>query len=161
MIRDLALQREHVTVAVDNAGFRRPQRSRAAKLRLPRHGRGGADQLKAFDAIPLSRRVDALDLGNLTRAGRDDQLAALLMSDAARLEISIEQTPPLDAHAMAQAARRIVHAGMDDFGIARRRARTDGARRLDHQNVLPVPRESGRHRQAYGACSHDDNVNIH
>ena len=29
MIRDLALQREHVTVAVDNAGFRRPQRSRA------------------------------------------------------------------------------------------------------------------------------------
>ena len=62
-ILEVAPQRQHEAMAVDDAGFRRPQRADAGQFGL--HGARGvaADHLGTFDAVPLGLRPDGLDLG--------------------------------------------------------------------------------------------------
>jgi hypothetical protein len=94
---------------------------------------------------------------------RDDQLAALEVWHAPRLQIGIELPPALDAHAMAQAAGRVIHAAMDDLGIARGRACADPVRRLEHDHIMPRARELGAAiaRPTAPAPTNDKDVDVH
>ena len=118
-ILELALHRQHVAVAVDDAGFRRPQRTDAEQLFL--HGARGiaADHLDALDAVALRLRHDGLDLGELGLVGGDDQLAAFAMVDAMRGAELVEQAPAAHAQQRAQRVGRIIETAVDDFAELR------------------------------------------
>ena len=65
---DVALQRQHVAVAVDDAGGGRQQGRNAGDLRLQRAGRVGAERLQVGDAVPGRRLSDGGELGQLALA---------------------------------------------------------------------------------------------
>jgi len=90
---------------------------------------------------------DRLDLVELGLVGNDDQLAAFAMRHAMRGAEFVQHSPPAHAVAPAQGAGGVIHAGMDDFAVARGNAGADGVRRLGHHNIVALARGRARHRQ--------------
>jgi hypothetical protein len=158
-IFQFAPQRTHVSVAVDDAGFRRKQRADAGELGL--HGAGGiaADHLDTFDAIRLRLRQDGLDLGQFRLVGGDDELAAFAVRHAVRRAEVVEQAPAAHAVDRAQRAGRVIKAAMDHFRVARRHAVGDAAGRLGHGHVVAAERRGARDRQPNHAGA--DHQNLH
>ena len=78
----VAAQRQHVGVAVDDAGGRREQRGVAVQRRLQRARGFARERLHVEHAVGLGMGADRLQLLGLLRRGRDDQLAAIAMRDA-------------------------------------------------------------------------------
>ncbi len=105
--------------------------------------------------------MNGFDLPRLAVGCRDDQLAALEMWHAPRLEIIIKLPPALDAHAMAQAVGRVIHAAMDDLGIARGCLRADPVAGFEHDDIPPRASELGGYRQPYRAGAYDKDINVH
>ena len=64
--------------------------------------------------------------------GGNDQLAHAPVRHAALAAIAVEQAAPFYAAARFQRARRVIHAGVDDLAVARRRAGADGVGTLQH-----------------------------
>ena len=62
------------------------------------------------------------------------------------------------AQSRLQAAGGIVHAGMDDLGIARRDAAADGVAGLQHHHLAPRERERAGGGQPYDARADDHAV---
>ena len=91
---DIALQRQHVSVPVDDAGRGRDQRRDAGQFRLEIARGIAADQFKPLDAVDRALRVDRFDPRALGVVGRDDELAAAAMRDAVGLAEVVEQRLP-------------------------------------------------------------------
>ena len=146
-VLEIAAQRQHVAVAVDDAGLRRMQRADARQFRLQCARRVGPDQFQAFDAVDGALLLDLPDLVELGLVGGDDQLAAFAMRHAVRGAELVQHAPPGDAVAPAQGAGGVIHAAMDDFAVARGNAGADGARRFRHHHLVALARGRARHRQ--------------
>jgi hypothetical protein len=82
VILKIAAQRQHETMAVDNAGFRRAHRRDAGKLRLQPLRRGTIDDFDAFHPIDPRLLEDCFDAGDLALIRGDDELAVLAMGHA-------------------------------------------------------------------------------
>ena len=132
----IAPQRQHETVAVDDAGFRRPQRADAGQFLLHGARRVAADHLDAFDAVLLRLRHDGLDLGELGVVGGHDQLAAFAVADAVGGAEVVEHAPAAHAELGAQRVGRIIKAGVDHFAVARRHAVGDAAGDFGNRHVM-------------------------
>ncbi len=146
-ILQLAPQRQHATVAIDDAGFRRQECADADKFRLERARGIAADHFQPFDAVLQSLRQDRFDFGKLCRIGRHDELAAFAMRDAARSAEFIEHAPPARAVTGAERAGRIINAGMNDFAVARGHSVADAAGRLGNDHVMAAQRRRARDRK--------------
>ena len=131
-------------MAVDDAGFRRPQRADAGQFRLHGARRIAADHLDAFDAVALRLRHDGFDLGQLGVVGRHDQLAAFAVADAVGGAELIEHAPAAHAEFGAQRVGRIVQAGVDHFAVARRYAVGDAAGDFGNGHVMAGERGGAR-----------------
>src|SRR5262245_42488831 len=100
-------------------------RGDAGELRLEVARRVAADQGEALDAVGDTLRLDLLDLLDLGVPGGDDQLAALVVGNAVRGTIRVEQAPSVGAVKRAKRAGRVVDAAMDHLAVARGRAGAD------------------------------------
>ena len=158
-IFQLAPQRAHVSVAVDDAGFRRKQRADAEQLRLHGARRIAADHLDAFDAVRFRLCQDGFDLGQFRLIGGDDELAAFAVRHAVRGAEVVEHAPAAHAVDRAQRAGRIIKAAMDHFGVARGHAVGDAAGRLGHGHVVAGKRRGARDREPNHAGA--DHQNLH
>ncbi|OWK19426.1 hypothetical protein AJ88_41205 [Mesorhizobium amorphae CCBAU 01583] len=130
----VAVQRQHQRVAVDDAGRRRQQRAGAGQMRLKAFRLLARQQFEIGNAAALRIGPDRLQPVELRRFDGNDQLAGAGMADAALAAIGIEPFAPFDAEPRLQASRRIVDAGVDDFGIARTRSGADVCGLFDHQH---------------------------
>ncbi len=131
----IALQRQHVGVAVDDPGAGRQQRRGAVEVgfHLPRFA--GAQQPHALDAIGLGAALDLGKLAVFDVVGGGDQLAAIAMRHPVLGAVGIEQAAAGNAGARHQAALGIIDAGVDDFGIARAGLGADALGRLQHDDL--------------------------
>ena len=156
-VLEIAAQRQHIAVAVDDAGFRRVQRADAGELRLQRARGIAADQFQALDAVDAALHLDLPDLVELRLVGGDDELAAFAMRHAMRDTEFVEPAPPAHAVAPAQRAGGVIHAAMDDLAVARGNAGTDGVRRFGHHHLVALARGRARHRQPdHAGSDHQD-----
>src|SRR5271169_1013345 len=155
----LAPQRQHVTVTVDDAGFRRPQGAGAVKLRLHSARRIAADHLGGFDAVLLRLDMDGLDLGEFRLVGGDNELAAFAMRDAVRRAEVVEHSPAAHAVQRPQRTGRIIKAAMDHLAVARGDAIGDAAGCFGNRHVVAGKRGSARDRKADDSCA--DYQNLH
>ena len=87
----VAAQRQHISVAVDDAGGRREQGCVAVQRRLQGAGGVTGKRLHVEHAIGFGMAADRLQLFGFLRRGRDDQLAAIAVRDAVIPAIGIER----------------------------------------------------------------------
>ena len=158
-ILEIAAQRRHELMAVDDAGFRRAQRGNAVERRLHGARRGAVDQLEVFDAVGGPLLEDCLHLADFGVLGGDDQLAALPVRHAVRGAELVEHAAAARAVMGAQRAGRIVHAAVDHLGVAGRDAVADAARRFRDDHLVALERGGARHREPDNACA--DHKNLH
>ena len=123
----VALQGEHVGMLVDDAAGRAEQRGGAMHFGLELARLRGRDHAHAFDAVGVRALEQVQQHLLLVVAVGDDELAAVVVFDAARLAVGIQGAVAGDAEARLQAARRVVEAGVDHAAVARR---GDGARMM-------------------------------
>ena len=159
-ILGVAAQRQHVGMAVDDAGRRRQQRRVAFQRRLQRARLVAGQHLHVEHAIGLRMRADRGQLLGLRRRGGDDQLAAIPVRDAVLAAITVERMLAGDAHARHQAPRLVVDAGVDHFAVARRRDGADALGRFQHDHLAPGLREPPRHRKADHASPDHDALDL-
>jgi hypothetical protein len=121
---DVALERVHERVAVDDPRLRAPERGDDVRreVRLERARLGAADQGRRRDRRARCRRrgvrrpaqalrlgVQALDVRALVRL-RDDELARLLVRDAVCSAVVVEEVPAAQAQARLERVGRVVEA---------------------------------------------------
>ena len=156
----IALQRQHVGVAVDDAGDRRQQRAGAAQVRLHRR----SPRPRSARACPRRRsprrgRLMPASIASSSRVGRDDQLAAI--GDAARPSRRSRHRAPCRPATQNRAMRLpagIVDAGVDHLAVARATSRCRCLRRLEDDHLAAGQRQRARHRQADDAGAHHDAI---
>ena len=154
----VALQRQHVAVAVDDAGGGREEGGRAFQIGLERHRLGRAHEPHALHAVGFGAPLDLGELLALGFVGGDDQLAAIEMRHAVRLAVGIEKPPTGHAGARHQAPLGIVDAGMDHFGIARRGLGADRLGGLDDDDLTAGKGEGPRYREPHDAGADHDAI---
>ena len=159
VIFQFAPQRQHVSVAVDDAGFRRRQRADAGKLRFERARGVAADHLQAFDAVLQALRQQRLHLAEFRVAGRDNELAAFVVGYAMRGAEVVEQAAAARAVAGAQRAGRIVDAGVNDLAVARGHAVADAAGRLGDDHIVAAAGGGAGDREPH--CASADDQDLH
>ena len=157
-VLEIALERQHEGVAVDDAGDGREQRRLAPECRLELARLGTAQPAQAAHAVRGRASLDRLQRLDLRRRRRDDELAAAAMADAARLAIGIERFAAGDAEGRLERPGSVVEAGMDDLAVARAGAVADAGAGLEHDRLPAAQRQLARHRQADGACPHHHRV---
>ena len=160
MILKFALQREHVAVAVEDAGFGREHGRLAGEVGLHRHGFGAGEEGEAFHIIAQALGVEAFHLGDLRIGRGDDQLAGLAIGDPVGIHPGVELAPAGHAVQAAQAVGGIVEAGVHDFAVAGRRQCTDGACRFEDQDILSIAGQRRRAGEADGARPDDDGLDV-
>ena len=156
----VAPQRQHVGVAVDDAGGRRQQGRVAIQRRLQRAGGFAREQLHVVDAIGLGMRPDRLQFFGFLRRRRDDQLAAIAMRDAVVAAVSVERVLAADAHLRHQAAGAVVDAGMDHLAVARGGHGADALGGLQHDHFAARLGQPPRDRKPDHPRSDDDAINL-
>ena len=77
-----------------------------------------ADQLEPLDAVDPALRLDRFDARALGVIGSDNELAAAAVRNAMRLAEIVQHAVAARAEPRPQRAGRVIHAGVDDFGIA-------------------------------------------
>jgi hypothetical protein len=159
VVLQVALQRQHEGMAVDDPGLGRMQRRHAGERRLHRARRVGADQLQPLDAVDLALFGDPLDLGGLFRVGRDDQLADLAVRHAVARAERVQLAPALHAVLRALRGGRIIHAGVDHLAVARGHAIADAAGRFRDDHLMAGKRSLTRDREPDHAGA--DNQDLH
>ena len=96
----------------------------------------------------MSLRGDLVDFRGFSGACRNDELAAFAVWHAVRVAERIEHPPALDAVAGPEGTGWIVHAGVDDLGVARRYAGADRILGFGDNHVVAVFRGGACDRQA-------------
>ena len=145
---EIALQRKHQRMAVDDAARRRKQRRIAAQLGFERNRLCGAQQREIVDAVRACALHESFQRGNLFGRGRDDELSAATVGDAVRRAVRVELLASGDAQPGLQRPRRVVEPGMDHFAVARTGAGADSVLALDDERLQALPRKRARDREA-------------
>ena len=158
-VLQLAPQRQHEAVAVDDAGLARPQRADAGQFGF--HGARGvaADHLGIFHAVRFGLRPDGLDLGQLGVVGGDDQLAAFLVRHVVPGAEFVQHAPAAHAVVSARAVGRIIQAAVNHLAVARRHAVGDAARCFGNDHVVAAQRCLARDREPDDTGA--DNKDLH
>jgi hypothetical protein len=156
----VAEQRQHVGMAVDDAGGGGQQRGVAVQRRLQRAGFGPRQGLQIAHAIGFGVGPDRLQFLGFRRRGRDDQLAAIAVRNAVVPAVLIERHPSGDAHPRHQAAGLVIDTGVDHLAVARRRDRADSFSRLQHDHLAACQRQPPRHGKADHPRSDNDAINL-
>jgi hypothetical protein len=136
VVFEIAAQRQHKAVAVDDAGFRRMHRGHAGERRLEALGRRGVDDLNAFHAVDLRLLVHDREPLDFTRVGGNDELAAFAVRDAVRGAEIVEHAPSARAVVRAPRPGRIIKTRVDDLAVARGDAGADAGGRLRNHHVM-------------------------
>jgi hypothetical protein len=157
---DLALQGQHVAVGVEDAGLGRQQAHQGAGLRLQRMHLLGRQHLQTLDAVDLGLSGHALHAGDLGLAGGHDDLAALVIGDAVRVEERVHQAPAGHAQLGFQRTGGIVEAAVDHLGIARGDALADEMLAFQHQHIVAALGQGVAAGQAHGAGADDGGIEI-
>ena len=141
---------------IDDAARRAEQRGRAAYFGLELVRLGAGDQAHAVDVVEM-RALEQMQQHLLFFiAVGDDELAAVVVIDAARLAVGVQRAVAGDAEARLEAARGVVEAGMNHAAVARR---GDGARMglgFEQQDFAPGQRQCARDGEAHDARTDDD-----
>ena len=87
------------------------------------------------------------------------ELAGAAVRHAVFDAVVVQLAAALHAAARLERARRVVHAGMNDFAVARRGAGADGVFALQHQQRA-AGREFARDRQAHHAGTDDNGLDV-
>ena len=156
----VAAQRQHVGMAVDDAGGRRQQRRIAIQRRLQCAGLRAGKGPEIVDAIGLGMRPDRLQLLGFAGRGRDDQLAAIAVWDAVIPAILVERALAAHAHPGHQAARLVIDAGVDHLAVAGGGHRADRLGRLQQDHLPARLRQPPRHRETDHARTDNDALNL-
>ena len=152
----VALQRQHVGMLIDDAAGGAEQRRRAAHFGFELVRLGAGDQAHAVDVVDVRALEQVQQHLLFFIAVGDDELAAVVVFDAARLAIGVQGAVAGDTEARLEAARCVVEAGVNDAAVARR---GDGARmglRLEQQHFAAGQRQCARHGEAHHARTDDD-----
>ena len=136
VVFEIAAQRQHVAMAVDDAGLRREHGEEAESFRLEAPRRRGVDQLDAFAAVDLRLLVDFFDPGGFPLVGGDDELAAFAVRHAVRGAELVEHPSRARAVIGALGAGRVIEPGVDDLAVARRGAGADAVGRFRHDHLM-------------------------
>ena len=156
----IAPQRQHVGVAVDDAGGRRQQRRIAIQRRLQRARGFAREQLQIVDAVGFGMRADRLQFFGFLRCRRDDQLAAIAMRDAVVAAILVQGVLAADAHLRHQAVGAVVDAGVDHLAVARGGHGADALGGLQHDHFAARLGQPPCDRKADHPRSDDDAINL-
>jgi hypothetical protein len=158
-IFEIAAQREHKVVAIDDTGFRRMHRRDAGERRLEALGHRGIDDLDAFHAVDLRLLVDRLEPSDFVGIGGDDELAAFAVRHAVRGAKIVKHAPSARTVIRAPRAGRIIKPRVDDLAVAGRDASADAGGRLRHHHVMSGDGSHPRDRQPDHARS--DHQHLH
>ena len=93
MVLEIAKERQHEPMTVDDAGLRRAQRRGAGELRLERLCGSSIDDLYPFDAVELRLFEQRFEAGDLACVGRNHKLSAFPVWDAMRGAEVVEHAP--------------------------------------------------------------------
>ena len=156
----LALQGQHVGMAVDDAGRRGQQGGDTRHLRLERARlcRGQLDQV--LDAVGDRGLMDAGKLAELVGGCGDEQLRAALGRHAMALAEVVHLLLAFDAQPRAQAAGRVVNARVDHLAVARGGLGPDQVVLFEHQHLLAGHRQGARDREPDSAGPHNNRFDI-
>ena len=136
------------------------ERANAGDLRLQRARRVAADRLEVGDAVLGRRLPDGGELGELALRCRHQQLAAARVRHVVLGAEGVEQLLAAHAQRGAQAARRIVDAGVDHLAVARARLRADQGVLLQHHRLVAGQGQRARHGQPDGAGPDDNGLHV-
>ena len=156
----VALQRQHVGMAIDNAGSGGVQRAGAGKVRLHGHCLGGGQHAHAFHPVRLGTQFDAGEHRVLACVRGDDQLAAIAVRNVFLDAVGIQHAPPGDAKPCHQAVGGVVDTGVNDLGIARRGLGADPLRRLQNNDLAPGHRQCSGHGQTDNPGAGNDAIDF-
>ena len=159
-VLEIAAQRQHVAVAVDDAGLRRAHGDEAGELRLQPPGRRAVDEVDALDAVDLRLLEDAFEPRDLALVGGDDELAAFAVRHAVRGAKVVQHPPPARAVIGALRAGRIIEPGVDHLAVARGRAGADGVGGLRDDHLMPGQRRRARDGEADDAGADDEDLHF-
>ena len=157
---DVALQRQHQAVAVDDAGGGRDQRGDACQLGLERARSVAPDRLQIGDAVLRCRLPYGRELGPLALLRGDDELAAARMAHVVLGAEAVEQLLAAHAQPRPQAARRIVDAGVDHLAVARGGFRADQLVLLQNHQLVGGRGQRAGNSQSHHAGAHHDGFNV-
>ena len=155
----IALQRQHVGVAIDDAGRGRDQRGDAIERRFDRAGRIAAEEFEPLDPVDLALRRDGFDLGGLHLVSATMNLPQLAVRHAvASRRSSRAGDGPRTQSRTRRRAGRVIHAGMDHLAVARGNAVADAVGRFRDDRLVTGKRGSPRERKADHARTDDQNL---
>ncbi len=157
----LALQGQHVGVAVDDAGRRRDQRGGAGQRSVP--ARAPRPRTARASLRPRSPRRGALMPASLASSSAEVATISLpqLRCGTPRSRQKCVQRPPAgDAEPRHQAAGGVVDAGVDHLAVARGRFGADRLRGFQHDHLAPRLRQRARHREADHPGSHHHAIDL-
>ena len=160
MVLEIAAQRQHEAVAVNDTGFRRDHRRDAGErgFELLRLLRG--DDRNPFHAVRHRLCMDGLEAGNLARLRGDDELAALAVRHAVRGGERVERPPAGRTVPGAQRAARIIKAGVNDLAVARGYAGADGVGRFRDNHLVTGKREGAGHGKPDHPCPGHEHLHV-
>jgi hypothetical protein len=157
---DLADQRVHESVRVEDPALGRMQRAHGAQGRFQRQGLRGVQAGHAFHPVRLAARGQCVQRREFTVLCGHDELAALVVGDVVAIEEFVHQAPAFHAEARLQRARRVMQAGVDHLGVARGDARPHAALALQNGHAMALARQRITARQAHRTCPHHNCVKV-
>ncbi len=153
----IALQREHQAVAVDDARLGRQQCGRAVQRRLELPRLRGRKPLQ-FDTVGGGLLARRLERGMLFRRGGHHQLAAAPVRHAVRNAEIVELRAPPHAQPRLQRTGRVIQTRVDHLAVARARTGADGVRALQHDGLQPAARQRASDRQPHHASTNHERI---
>ena len=105
-------------MTIDNPGRGRTQRRETRELRFERARASSGDQLEIHHAIRFRIPADRVQPRDFFFAQRNDELFASRIGYAVIVAECIKAFLALNAEPRSKAARSIIYAGVDHFGIA-------------------------------------------
>ncbi len=155
---EVAAQREHERVAVDDAGRWRQESGQCTHLWFESLHVLCGQLLEVRHAVGDSRRADRVELLKLARMSRHEQLAAAPVRYVLGFAVFVESLAAFDAETRFEAAARIVEARVDHLGVARRGLFADRGVLLENDDLATGERKLARDRETNDAGADDDRV---
>ena len=159
MVLRLALERQHVAMAVDDAGRGREQARHAPERRLHPGEVARVERCEVVDPVRRRRRGDPLEPVRLGRA-RDDDLAEPAVRHAMARAEGVERLAARAAEGGLGAVPGIVDAGVDHLGIAGAGVAADPLLALQHDHLMPRQRQGAGHRKPHHPGAHHHRAHL-
>jgi hypothetical protein len=152
----VTLKGEHVGMLIDDATGGAMQYRGTAHLRLQFVGFGGREQAHARDFIATCAFLQGEQHLLFVVTIGDDELATVLVFDAAGRAVLIERAIARHAETGLETSGRVIQAGVDHAAVA---CRSDGAVMalgFKQQYLTTGERKCARHRETYHTCADHD-----